>query len=385
MKKITTQTSSIVPTHKARVALVHDWLTGYRGGEKVLEELCKMFPEAPLYTLVHIKGSVPAVIENRRIVTSFINKLPFAATKYRHYLPLFPLAAETLINEKYDVIISTSHAVAKSIRTQGTVHWCYIHSPMRYVWDRFDDYFGAARVGWLASFLFFKPIAFFLRVYDKLTSSRVTHYVANSHFVAKRVSDFYSRKAEVICPPVDTEKFSDVVRSPQDYYLFFSALVPYKRADLAIKACQKIKRKLIILGDGPELHALKKIADPHWTTFKEKVSDQELKEHFAKARALLFPAIEDFGIVPVEALAAGLPVIGLRAGGLLDSQDEKTCVFFDKQTVEGLATAISEFESRGSDKFPTSVLRQKAEEFSNENFKNKIQKSLETVGAFKKI
>lgn len=184
-----------------RVALVHDWLTGYRGGEKVLEALCELYPDAPLYTFFHIPGKVPASIENRQIKTSFLNNLPLAKTHYRHYLPLFPLAAETLIDREFDLIISTSHAMAKSIRPGKAKHWCYIHSPMRYVWDRFDDYFGVDRVGFLPSKIFFKPLAWYLRQYDRLTSDRVDHYVANSNFVADRVKNFYERSAEVIHPP----------------------------------------------------------------------------------------------------------------------------------------------------------------------------------------
>lgn len=360
-----------------KVAIVHDWLTSYRGGEKVLEGICELFPGAPLYTLVHIKGSVPQTIESHPIHTSFINKLPLAEKKYRHYLPLFPLAAETLIDQKYDLIISTSHAVAKSIRPHGAKHWCYIHSPMRYVWDRFDDYFGVGRVGWLASNFFFKPIAWGLSQYDKATAHRVGHYAANSNFVAERVRKFYGREAEIIHPPVNVERFQDIAREPKDFYLFFSALVPYKRADLAIAACQKLKRKLIIIGDGPEFDSLKKISDPNWTTFKSRLPESELKSYFAQARALLFPAVEDFGIVPVEALAAGLPVIGLNQGGLIDSQTTKTCVFFEKQTLEDLCFAIEEFENRELS-FQIKDLREQAQKFSKQVFLEKVKKSIDS-------
>ena len=364
-----------------RVALVHDWLTGYRGGEKVLEAICEVFPDAPLYTLVHIRGSVPPVIENRKIHTSFINWLPLGQKKYRHYLPLFPLAAETLVDREFDLIISTSHAVAKSVRVGKAKHWCYIHSPMRYVWDRFDDYFGVTRVGWLASKVFFEPIAWLLRMYDRQTARRVTTYVANSQFVAQRVHDFYGRAAEVLHPPVDVEKFADSVRKPKDFYLFFSALVPYKRADLAIAACQKLGRRLIVVGDGPELETLRDLADAKWVTFLERVPDSKLRELYAEARALIFPAVEDFGIIPVEALAAGLPVIGLRAGGLLDSQTEETCQFFDSQTVDALTEAILIFEEKIG-KIPSSfeprLLRQQALKFSKTVFVEGLKKSLKS-------
>jgi glycosyltransferase involved in cell wall biosynthesis len=354
---------------------VHDWLTGYRGGEKVLEVLCELFPDAPLYTLVHIPGSTNSTIENRPIHTSFIQKLPFSSTKYRHYLPLFPLAAETLVPPGYDLVISTSHAVAKSIQTHGAKHWCYIHTPMRYVWDRFDDYFGADLVGWIPSNLFFRPIAWALRLYDRATSGRVDHYVANSQFVAERVQKFYGREAEVINPPVD-DKYFPVERSPEDFYLFFSALVPYKRADHAIKACQELGRKLIILGNGPELAKLKQLADPKWVQFIEKPTDTLVADHFSKAKALIFPTIEDFGIVPVEALSAGLPVIGLKQGGLLDSQTNDTCVFYSEQTVQSLKQAILTFENEHA-RFNPVVLKARARLFLKEAFTRKIRNSIQ--------
>lgn len=361
-----------------RVALVHDWLTGYRGGERVLDAIAEIFPDAPIYTLVHVPGAVPKTIESHAIKTSFLQHLPMATTKYRHYLPLFPLAAETLIDKKYDLIVSTSHAVAKSVRTHGAKHWCYIHSPMRYVWDRFDDYFGADRVGWLASRLFFKPIAAMLRSYDRCTATRVSHYAANSHFVAQRVQSFYHRVAEVIHPPVAVEKFADVKRMPQDYYLFFSALVPYKRADLAIQACEKLGRKIKIVGGGPELSYLKSLAKTQLVSFHEKPSDDDVKQFYGEARALIFPAVEDFGIVPVEALAAGLPVIGLREGGLLDSQNDQTCEFFKHQTVEDLSGAILRFEKNES-RFQPEILRQKAQAFSKERFLREVRTSISSI------
>lgn len=359
-----------------KVALVHDWLTGYRGGEKVLEALCELFPDAPLYTLFYIPGSVPKTIESRKIITSFLNSMPFAHTKYRHYLPLFPLAAETLIDDQFDLIVSTSHAVAKSVRPGKSKHWCYIHSPMRYVWDRFDDYFGPDRVGWMASNFFFRPIAWALSQYDARTSHRVGHYVANSHFVATRVERFYHRHAEVIAPPVDVQRFYEVTRKPEDFYLFFSALVPYKKADLAIEACQTLGRKLIVVGNGPELARLKSLANPKWIEFRERVSDQDVFSYYSRARALIFPAIEDFGIVPVEATAAGLPVIGLRAAGLLDSQTDETCVFFDQQNLESLSRAILEFETRATS-FSTEKLRATAAKFSKERFKLQVINSIQ--------
>lgn len=270
-----------------KIALVHDWLTGYRGGEKVLEQLCRLYPDAPLYTLVHVRGSVPPLIENRPIHTSFIDKLPWSHAKYRHYLPLFPLAAETLVREKFDLVISTSSAVAKSVRVGQARHWCYIHSPMRYVWDRFDDYFGPELVGSVPSKAFFKPIAAALRAYDRKTAGRVGHYVANSHFVAERVKGFYGIEAEVIHPPVDTEKFAGIQRKPQDHYLCFGAWVPYKKTEQAIEACQRSHRKLTVMGHGPDEKKLRQLADPKWTTFVSHPVETDVLEQFADRKSVV--------------------------------------------------------------------------------------------------
>lgn len=358
----------------AKIALVHDWLTGFRGGEKVLLPIATLFPKSPIYTLFYQRNSVHPTIESHPIHSSFLNSMPLSKTKYRHYLPLFPLAAETLIHEKYDLIISTSHAVAKSIRTRGAKHWCYIHSPMRYVWDRFDDYFGPEVVGSLPSKLFFAPICKMLQTYDRKTVNRVDCYVANSSFVRDRVRKFYGVDCEVINPPVESARFQKIVRAPEDFYLFFSALVPYKKADQAILACQKLGRQLKILGKGPELKKLKKLADPKWVEFVESPSDAQVDEYYSRARALLFPGVEDFGIVPVEASACGLPVVGFRSGGLLDSQTSETCEFYDDQSVDGLIAAIEKFEKR---KFDEPTLRKNALRFSEEEFTRKIKASIQ--------
>lgn len=360
-----------------KVAVVHDWLTGYRGGEKVLEGILEFFPSAEIYTLVHLKGSVPQTIERFPIHTSFIQRLPFGVSKYRHYLPLFPLAAELLVPQGFDLIISTSHAVAKSVRTQGRPHWCYIHSPMRYIWDRFDDYFGPEQVGPLLSRFFFRPITRCLQWYDKATAHRVSQFVANSHFVAKRVATIYGRTAQVIAPPCGVEELHSIVRQPKDFYLFFSALVPYKKADHAVDACIALGKKLVILGHGPELQFLKDRAKlhPELIIFESHASQEKVRSYFATAKALLFPGIEDFGIVPVEAIAAGLPVIGLKEGGLLDSMTSETCLFYQEQTPAGLAAAIQEFEG-ALKTFSIEKLRAKSSEFSQDVFRQKIQQSL---------
>jgi glycosyltransferase involved in cell wall biosynthesis len=357
----------------ANIALLHDWLTGFRGGEKVLLPIASLFPQAPLYTLFYQPGTVPPTIESRDIHASFLNRMPFAKTHYRHYLPLFPLAAETLIPKKYDLLISTSHAVAKSVNTRGAKHWCYIHSPMRYVWDRFDDYFGPSIVGQIPSRFLFAPIASLLRIYDRATVNRVGHFVANSHFVKQRVRKFYEVDCEVIHPPVETSRFLKIRRQPEDFYLFFSALVPYKKADQAIQACLKLKRPLKILGKGPELKKLRSIADSKFIEFIENPTDLIVDDYYSRAKALLFPGVEDFGIVPVEASASGLPVIAFKYGGVVDSQTEHTCEFYNEQTVEGLIQAILQFDSKH---FEDKSLRENALRFSEVLFKEKVKSSI---------
>jgi glycosyltransferase involved in cell wall biosynthesis len=361
-----------------RVTLVHDYLNGMRGGEKVLEVLCRMFPQAPLFTLMHVAGSCTKVIEDRPIYTSPLQHMPLAATKYRLYFPLFPAFAELTKAGDCDLVISTSHAVAKSmVRRKGgkPLHICYIHSPMRYIWDRFDDYFGPEKVGKLASRLVFRPIASALQQYDRGTTDRVDVFVANSRFVADRVKRLYGREAEVVAPPVDIERFAALDRQPEDWYLVVSALVPYKRVDHAIEACAALGRPLKIVGSGPdrkplEVLATKLGADVEFLGF---VSDDDLGLYYSRARALLFPGVEDFGIVPVEAIATGCPVIALGEGGILDSMTSRTASFYEDATVDGLKRAITEFEGRA---FDVEELRNHALRFSVDAFVNGFQRIL---------
>jgi glycosyltransferase involved in cell wall biosynthesis len=358
-----------------RVTLVHDYLNGMRGGEKVLEVLCRMFPHAPVFTLMHVEGSVAPVIEDRPITTSPLQHMPYAEKKYRLYFPLFPAFAEMTKAGECDVVISTSHAVAKSMvrRRQGKPrHVCYIHSPMRYIWDRFDDYFGPEKVGKLASRLVFRPIAKGLQQYDRATTDRVDVFVANSRFVADRVKRFYGREAEVVAPPVDIERFAALDREPEDWYLVVSALVPYKRVDHAIAACAASRRPLKIVGSGPDVKALQALAaklgaDVEFLGF---VSDGDLGMYYSRARALLFPGVEDFGIVPVEAIATGCPVIALQEGGILDSMTAHTAVFYQDGTIDGLKRAIGEFERRS---FDPAELRDHARRFSEDAFVSGFQ------------
>lgn len=360
------------------VALVHDWLTGMRGGEKVLELLCRRFPAAPLWTLLHIPGKVSRIISEREIHTSLLQHLPFSSTHYRHYLPLYPLLAELHKVQNADLVLSTSHAVAKSmiLRRGGSrpYHICYIHTPMRYIWDMFDEYFGVERVGYLASKFLFRPIARLLQIYDRVTVNRVDLFLANSTYVANSVRRIYGRHADVVPPPVDTDRFLTLKREPVAWYLIVSALVPYKRVDHAIRACHHLGRPLKIVGKGPELETLNELARDlnADVEFAGSVGDAELGEYYRRARALLFPGVEDFGIVPVEAIACGCPVIAIGTGGILDSMTPATAVLYHQPTAEGLSEAILGFEAR-EDTFVEDQLRSRATLFSETNFQRQLE------------
>ena len=354
-----------------RTALVHDWLTGMRGGEKVLEVFCELFPEAPIYTLLHIPGSVSPVIERHRIETSFVQRLPKVETKYRNYLPLFPTAIETFNLAGYDLILSSSHCVAKGVLPHaGTTHISYVHTPMRYVYEMYDQYFGPERMGRLKRCIipFF---ANYLRLWDVATAGRVDHYVANAENVRRRIQRHYRRDATVIWAPVDTQRLA-LSEKPGDYYLVVSALVPYKRVDLAIGAAAKLGRPLVIVGTGPERGTLQKIAGPN-VKFLGWQSDEQVRDWYAGCRALLFPGEEDFGIVPLETQACGKPVIAFGRGGALETVVEgETGLFFAEQTVDALAAAMAKLEKE-HDRFVPSTIRAHAMKFDRTVFKQRIQ------------
>ena len=361
-----------------KVALVHDWLTGMRGGEKVLSVLCESFPSADLYTLVHDRGSVTKSIEGRRIVTSFIQKLPFAKRAYRSYLPLFPMAIEGMSLKGYDLVISTSHCVAKGvIPPDNALHICYIHTPMRYVWDMYHEYLGTRRG---VSALLASVLAHYLRLWDASSSSRVDHFIANSWNIARKVKRYYGRDAEVIHPPVDCSKFScSGLRG--EYYLVVSAFVPYKRVDLAIRALNTSGRRLVVAGKGPEEKRLKKLA---WANveFIGWKTDSELARLYRGARALIFPGEEDFGIVPLEAMASGRPVIAFGRGGALETVvppgtgRSATGIFFMEQEFSALLEAVSVFE-RSESLFRPEAIREHALGFDRGVFKERLLKSIE--------
>lgn len=331
-----------------RVAVVHDWLTGMRGGEKVLEGILSRFPGAELYTLVHLPGTVSPAIESHRIHTSFVQRLPGVDVHYRKYLPLFPRAIEGFEVGEVDLVVSTSHCVAKGIRVpRGVPHVCYCHTPMRYIWSAYDDYFGPGRAPTHVRAAM-RAVLGYLRRWDVASSDRVTQFVANSHNVAGRIRALYGRDAEVIHPWVDHETFTPM-GEPGEADLLVSALVPYKRVELALEAYARLRRPLIVAGDGPERDRLAAHM-PDNVTFLGRVSDHELRELYRRCRALVFPGEEDFGIVPLEAMACGRPVIAYGAGGALETVVEGvTGTFFTPQTPEALMAAVDGFDPAGLD------------------------------------
>jgi glycosyltransferase involved in cell wall biosynthesis len=354
-----------------KVALVHDWLTGMRGGEKILEVFCELFPDATIFATIHNEEMMSPAIERMKIKTSFIQNLPLKATKYRNYLPLMPAAIDALDFSEYDFILSTSAAVAKAAKPRrDAVHICYCNTPMRYIWDQYEEYFGEGRTGFVTRTAM-SLIAPYLRRWDVRTSDRVHHFIANSHNVAERIFRIYHRTSDVIYPPVNTDLFT---MSHQDdgYYLIVSALVPYKRVDLAIEAFNRFGEKLLVVGSGPEMEKLKETAKKN-IEFLGWQSDESLVKLYAGCRALIFPGVEDFGIVPLEAMASGKPVVAFGKGGALETVvgdgDSPTGVFFHSPTPDALVDAVKTLSRM---KYDPDVIRRHAEKFDRKEFKRQI-------------
>jgi glycosyltransferase involved in cell wall biosynthesis len=355
-----------------RVALVHDWLTGMRGGEKCLEVLCRAFPDATLYTLIHRRGSLSPAIEGMKIRTSSLQKIPGVFRWYRHLLPVMPLAARGWRVKDVDLVISLSHCVAKAVvPPPGVAHICYCFTPMRYAWQGRDTYLES----WSdrpVRRMVARRLLSRLRRWDRATARRVSHFVAISETVRRRIARCYRRDSRVIQPPVDVEFYTPAVLAEprSEAYLVVSALVPYKRIDQAVAACSQSGRRLIVIGEGPERARLEAMGGSS-VEFLGWQPDDVIREHYRRCRALLFPGDEDFGIVPIEALACGMPVIALGRGGVAETVDRTVGMTYEEPTAAGLLRAIEGWEATGCE-FDPAEARRRAEALSLEVFRERI-------------
>jgi len=365
-----------------KIALVHDYLNQYGGAEKVLEAFVEIFPDAPIYTLLYDKKIVNKFFPGKKILVSFLQKLPFIRKHHRFFPPLMPLAVEKLDLSEYDIVLSDSAAFGKGVITKPeTLHICYCHTPIRYAWDDSHKYIREFSMPKLAKF--FVPIFMnYLRIWDREAAHRVDKFICNSNFVAQRIKKYYKQDPEVIHPPVDTKSFgispakngASPAKDGVNYFLMVGRLLPYKRFDMAIEAFNKLELPLKIVGSGPEMRKLKKMAN--WNIkFLGELSGEKLKEYYQNCQALIFPQEEDFGIVALEAMACGRPVIAFRGGGALESILEgKTGVFFNEQSIDSLVGAIKKFDAS---KFNPQTIYQHALKFDKENFKKKVKDFIE--------
>ena len=360
-----------------KVAIVHYWLVGMRGGESVVEALGEMFPQADIFTHVCRPEQISERIKRHRIRTTFIARLPFASKLYKKYLPLMPLALEQLDLRDYDLVISSESGPAKGVIVRpDAVHICYCHTPMRYAWNMYHDYLKSApaMIRVVMPWLMHR-----LRLWDALSAARVDFFIANSQNVAQRIRRYYGRSSVVVYPPVSVEDFAAASESEpmsESFYLCVGELVAYKRIDLAIAAFNEMKKTLIIIGDGEEYHALKKQAGPT-IQFLGRQDFSVLRNYFANCRAFVYPGEEDFGIVMVEAIASGRPVIAYGRGGALEIVvSRKTGIFFEEQTAQSLVNAVREFESV-EQAFQRSVLTEHARQYSRKNFESHMRAAID--------
>ena len=363
-----------------RVALVHYWLVRRRGGERVLECLADMFPQADIFTLVLDPNCLQPPLLGRRIYTSFLQRIPGVRSNYQKLMPLFPLALETFNLNQYDLVISSESGPAKGVITSTkTCHVCYCHSPMRYLWDMYFEYQQNAPGGCLGR-ICYALVSHYLRLWDQSASSRVDYFVANSQNVANRIWKTYRRSADVIYPPVAVDTYS-TANVPGEFYLIVGQLLRYKRTDIAIQACNTLGRKLVVIGDGEERARLQRMAGPAVTIMGWQ-SEDVLRDHYRRCRALLFPGEEDFGLTPVEAQANGRPVIAFGRGGALESVHgyfvndgsgikNPTGIFFQEPSPDSLAAAILEFEKQEG-RFVPSEIRTQVARFDTQRFRSEI-------------
>ena len=358
-----------------KTAIIHDWFSSYAGAERVVESLTNLWPDADIYTLFNFLSpeEQKIILKNKIPYTSFIQKLPFARRSYRKYLPLFPFAIEQLDVTGYDLLISSSHAVAKGIiPSPNQLHICYCHTPIRYAWDLTYQYLRETGLNKGLSGRITKSILHYIRSWDVSSSNRVDHFIANSKYIARRIWKTYRRESEVIYPPVDTSKFTCFDKK-DEYYLTASRFVPYKKIDLIVETFSEMPdKKLIVIGDGPDEHKLKRKAGPN-TEFAGYKKSDEMKLIMQRAKAFVFAAEEDFGIVPIEALSCGTPVIALNKGGTAETIiDSKVGVHFNEQSVDSLKDAVKRFEN-AQNNFDAEKLSEYAKQFDRSVFEMKIK------------
>ncbi len=368
-----------------KVAVVCDWLVTYAGAEKVLEQILRIFPEADLFAVVDfIPEEKRDFILRKPVTTTFIQEMPKAKRKYRNYLPLMPIAIEQLDVSGYDLVLSSSHCVAKGILTgPNQVHISYVHSPVRYAWDLQHQYLREAGLTSGLKSKIARMILHYMRIWDVRTANGVDYFIANSHFIAKRIWKCYRRKAKVIYPPVDVEKFACHTQK-EDFYLTASRMVPYKKMDLIVEAFSQMPEKeLVVIGQGPDFEKIKKLVAPNVRMLGYQ-PDEVLKDYMQRAKAFVFAAEEDFGITPVEAQACGTPVIAFGRGGSSETvrgygeKENPTGVFFGEQTVSSLTEAVARFEEVQERILPQNC-RRHAETFSVEVFRENIEQYVKQV------
>ncbi len=355
-----------------KIAIVCDWLTNFAGSEQVVKALHELYPEAPIYTSVYNPAKMPE-FKDAKIITSFIQKIPKSKTRHQAMFPLMPLAFEQFDFSGFDVVISSSHSCAKGIITKPqTLHICYCHTPTRYLWSNYHEYKKESNFNFLINKTI-PSLTNYLRMWDILASDRVDKFIANSHFTARRIKKYYNKDSEVIYPPCDTGNFKPSTKI-ENYFLTVSRLIPYKRIDIIVKAFNDLKLPLKIVGRGPEFKKLKKIAKLN-IEFLDEFTNENLREVYSRARAFVFAAEEDFGIVPLEAMAAGRPVIAYKSGGALESVIEGiTGTFFEKQTTQCLSDTVKKFRAEN---YNPKVIRQHALTFDKAIFKRKIKDFVE--------
>lgn len=371
------------PASAMKIAIVHEWLSSYAGSERVVEQMLEVYPDAEVFAVVDfLKGDERDFLKGRQPVTTFIQRLPFASTKFRGYLPLMPIAMEQLDLSAYDIVLSSNHAVAKGVITgPDQLHVCYVHSPIRYAWDLQHQYLREAGIvrgpkSWLV-----RLGLHYLRQWDVRSANGVDVFIANSAFIARRIRKTWRRDAEVIFPPVDVDRFP-LRLDKEGFYLTASRMVPYKKVPLIVEAFARMPdKRLVVIGDGAEFAKASAFARPNISLIGHQPG-AALIDHMQRARAFVFAAEEDFGITPVEAQACGTPVIAFGRGGSLetvlgDGRDEPTGLFFHEQTVEAIVDAVHRFEAAGPDAYAPLACRRHAERFRIEVFRRALRQCVE--------